>query len=241
VEHTPLAEGRILGVIESFKDTKKLIIILAGALCIIIAAVLLLSSSGGRRSAGGPQVVASQRVKIDLSKFDKTGVGAPAGEAEMAPSAPSTRPTEKAAAPVEAEKAPTAPTPPSKPTPAKAVKKKAEARKAAPPVQPPRGPKPPAKKTRVAAAKLPWAINVASFTDKRAAAKLRDRLNSAGFNAYNTEFVKDGTRWNRVRVGFYPTRDEAQLAVARIKSKVRIRQNPWVVRPLSSEVSAHLD
>jgi cell division protein FtsN len=228
-----------LSVIEIFKDTKKLIIILVGALCIIIAVVLLLSSSTGRRSAGGPQVVASQRVKIDLSKFDKPGAAAPVGEDEKA--LPSTRTPEKTTAPVKAEKAAPAAL---KPAPAKAVKpvnKAAEARKAAPPAPSPAAPKPSAKKTRVAAAKLPWAINVASFTDKRAAAKLRDRLKSAGFNAYTTEFVKDGTKWNRVRVGFYPTREAAEKAGAGIKTKTRIRQKPWVVRPLSSEVSAHLD
>jgi len=85
----------------------------------------------------------------------------------------------------------------------------------------------------------PWAVNVASFTHGEDAAKLRKTLVSLGYNAYMTRFVKDGTLFYRIRVGFYPTRGEAEAIGRKIASKYRYVGTPWVVRPGRTEVASH--
>lgn len=201
---------------------RKKLIILLGVVCVIAAAVIFLLPYMEQKPVKGPEVLTSQRVKIDLNKFKTAGEEKAVEGAEKPATAPvPAGPVVKAPEPVKKQAAEVKPTP---------------AKKATTPTQ-----KPPAGKPTVAEAKrLPWAINLASFTEKGAAVKLRNRLKSAGYNAYTTEFVKDGTRWNRVRVGFYPTKEAAEKAGREIKSKVRIGQRPWVVKPPTNEVRKHL-
>jgi len=85
----------------------------------------------------------------------------------------------------------------------------------------------------------PWAVNVASFTHGDDAAKLRDLLLSIGYNAYMTKFVKDGTLFYRIRVGFYSTRAEASQVGRKIAARYRYVGTPWVVKPGRDEVVSH--
>ena len=79
-----------------------------------------------------------------------------------------------------------------------------------------------------------WAVNVASYPNQKDAEAFRDSLKSAGYNAYITEFIKDGMTWSRVRVGFYHTQTDAKNAGKEIKQKMKLHQDPWIVRPFSS-------
>ena len=81
-----------------------------------------------------------------------------------------------------------------------------------------------------------WAINTASFINKDEARKFMTALKKAGYNAYITTFFKDGENWNRVRVGFYNSKEEADRAADKISSKYDV-SSPWVVMPSSNEVS----
>lgn len=83
-----------------------------------------------------------------------------------------------------------------------------------------------------------WAINVASFTNRKHATDLEAGLEVAGYNPYITEFMKDNRKWYRVRVGFYKTRDEALAAGGRIKSRFNVG-SAWVVKPSADEIEAH--
>lgn len=79
-----------------------------------------------------------------------------------------------------------------------------------------------------------WAINVASYPNQKDAEAFRDSLKSSGYNAYITEFVKSDVTWRRVRVGFYRTQTDARNAGKEIKLKMKLRQDPWIVRPFST-------
>lgn len=90
-----------------------------------------------------------------------------------------------------------------------------------------------------AAALKPWAINVASFPSLMDAQNLVARLKAAKFNAYITEFKKEGIKWYRVRVGFFTTKDEALKSGKKIQSKFRV-ETPWVVKPAKDEAAEHI-
>ncbi|MEE9613794.1 MAG: SPOR domain-containing protein, partial [Thermodesulfobacteriota bacterium] len=145
---------------------------------------------------------------------------------------------------------PTQPTPakpaPAKPAPAEPVPAKPEPVKPEPIAKTPEKPKPappepaPKKtaKTAVAPAKKPWAVNVASFISANEANKLRDKLRKAGYNAYTTEFIKDGRKWHRLRTGFYATKDEAGRAGKRISEKFGTT-SAWIVKPSAAEANKY--
>lgn len=80
-----------------------------------------------------------------------------------------------------------------------------------------------------------WAINIASYPNQKDAEALRDSLKSAGYSAYITEFSRGGVTWHRVRVGFYRTQTDAKNAGKEITKKMKLRQEPWIVRPFSAE------
>lgn len=205
-----------------------------------IACLLILFAAAGCGEKGDERVI-SKRVKIDLpekkadedlpeesvpeKKVTAEGAAAPVGEGS-----PMT------GAIVEADEKPAA-TFPARNAEAEAararavVEAKARAEAAARSA-------PSADRLRFASAN-PWAINVASFSRASAASDLRKRLNEAGYNAYTTEFIKDGKTWHRVRVGFYPTRDKALFDGKKIEITFRTAA-PWVVKPATEEVTANI-
>lgn len=87
-------------------------------------------------------------------------------------------------------------------------------------------------------AQKPYIVNVASFRTKSEALQVKDTLRKGGYNVYRTEFVKDGTKWHRIRVGFYPSRAEADKVSKEVVSKYGIKGG-WITRPSWSEYDAY--
>lgn len=98
--------------------------------------------------------------------------------------------------------------------------------------------KPAAKKAKSDNASKPFAVNVASFANLPEAQSLAGALKKAGYNSYITPFAKDDVQWQRVRVGFFTTREEAMKAGKAIQSKFRV-EAPWIVKPDLTERKAH--
>ncbi len=84
-----------------------------------------------------------------------------------------------------------------------------------------------------------WAVHLASFRTEKEAEGLVSRLLKAGYNAYITEFLKDGIKWHRVRVGFYGSKEEAKK-VARVLSEKYEKPGAWVVKPSKKEIVEHI-
>ncbi len=84
-----------------------------------------------------------------------------------------------------------------------------------------------------------WAVHLASFRTKKEAEGLVSRLLKAGYNAYITEFLKDGIEWHRVRVGFYGSKEEAKK-VAKMLSERYEKPGAWVVKPSKKEIVEHI-
>lgn len=83
-----------------------------------------------------------------------------------------------------------------------------------------------------------WIINVASFTESAPSKSLSKKLNDIGLLAYTTEFMKDGTQWYRVRVGFYPSKEKAQNTATRIKNDYSY--TGWITKASDAEKQKHL-
>ena len=106
-----------------------------------------------------------------------------------------------------------------------------------PPAQPPAQAKPeipvaaptkPSKKPATQEKKAgPWVINVASVQSKANAQHVLDRLKKGGYNAYIDEAQQDGTLWHRVRVGFFPSKEEARRTAQEISQSYGL-QGPWL-------------
>jgi cell division protein FtsN len=64
-----------------------------------------------------------------------------------------------------------------------------------------------------------WTVQVNAYPDETSAKQLVDRLKNKGYNAAVTEVQNNGKTWYRVRVGRYPTREEADKALETLKSK----------------------
>ncbi len=132
-----------------------------------------------------------------------------------------------------------------KPEPAPAQVAKAPAEKAPAPapavVKPkpvPKAPPAPTAKPKIASSQGNWVINVASFTEKAPANALKKKLTKGGHFAYNTEFMKDGTQWYRVRIGFYNSKEVAQKAANQIKSNYS--HTGWITKASDKEKQKHL-
>ncbi len=80
-----------------------------------------------------------------------------------------------------------------------------------------------------------YAIHVASFHGEKYARRLERAIDSAGYNAYITTFVKDNVNWYRVRVGFFEAKDDAKKTSAIISKRFK-QPGAWIVRPPKDEV-----
>ncbi|MGH8215571.1 MAG: SPOR domain-containing protein [Rhodanobacteraceae bacterium] len=71
-----------------------------------------------------------------------------------------------------------------------------------------------------------WAVQLAAFSDRSAAEKLRDRLRSQGFDGYvdSVKTSRGSTLW-RVRAGPFATREVAEGARGRIADQIKIKGN----------------
>jgi cell division septation protein DedD len=193
-------------IVSSLKDKKTLFTCIAIIVLAVVALALIFS--GGERSVEGELILASKRVK--LTAEERAGAVSPVKvEAEL----------------------------PEKPTPKKAVKKPVPKKVAKKPAPKKVAKKPvPKKKVAKLAATLPWGINLASFSKASAAKSLVTKLKSSDYNAYTTEFEKDGITWHRVRIGFFKSREEARKVADTLTKKRLVRNKPWVVKPQTDEV-----
>ena len=162
---------------------------------------------------GGSTVIAAPAVK------PVTPLPAPAASAPAAASAPSPAPME----PVEAESAASAPPPPT-PRPAPPAKADARADSAVPskgaaPATGSAAAAPEKGASRPAAAEGRFVVQVGAFADNAQVRDLRARLDKLGLRKHYVQAAdaKGGQRLNRVRLGPFPTRDEADRAAARLK------------------------
>ena len=217
------------------KGKKNLFVIAAIAVVVIIILIIAFFPKGEKEEQGA-QVI-TKRVKLNL--IDETvNVGENHMDKAEADAAHATEPA-NGPEPVKAEEA-RAVTPAPEPVKIVPAPVKTEAGKAAPVA------KAAPKKTQTAsiskvtlAARKPWAINVASFPDGEGARMLEKSLDAAGYNAYITHFSKDGIDWNRVRVGFYASKEEAQRSGEAIKRQYKV-QSPWIVMPTKEETSRYI-
>ena len=83
-----------------------------------------------------------------------------------------------------------------------------------------------------------WAVNVVSVRSKSDASNFIDRLKNGSYNAYITEFDKDNTHWFRVRIGFFPGKQKAEIAGQDILKRYSFK-NYWVVKPAKKEILAN--
>lgn len=214
------------------KDRKTLVTCIA--IIVLAAIALVLIFSGGEREVDGPVILASKRVKLTAEERKV------AAEVKSAPKAP-----EKAAKPAPAKKPVVKKKAPAKkkavakkkPAPKKAVAKKPAVKKAVARKAPPKKKVPKkAATTSSLTASLPWAINLASFSKLSAAEALVVKLKASGYNAYTTEFVKDGRNWNRVRIGFFKSREDALKSADMLSKRMLVKSKPWVVKPQTDEI-----
>ena len=141
---------------------------------------------------------------------------APAGEEKAAPKkAKEKAPAVEAKKPVAVKKKPvvTKKKPVTKPVRKAAVVKKAEGGEA-------------------------WAINVASYASAKVARETAKKFKAAGYNAYTVGFDYRGVHWNRLRVGFYPSRAAAEKEAKKLSRRFKI-EGAWVAKPSKKEVRSH--
>lgn len=205
-----------------YKESKNFI--LSAVAAAILGYILLFTFGGCSGGEDEPEVVKSKRVRVELPEEDVSagkdlppvGEGSPMVKAAEEAREGATEAVVKDEKPAEVEK--------KTEEPARQAKKTA-------PAEPER--------PALSASDAEYAINVASFTDPKGANDLMKKLSRDGYNAYITEFTKNGTRWHRVRVGFFATRDEAKNTGSAIKKSYRV-DTPWIVKPSSDEVEQHL-
>jgi cell division septation protein DedD len=191
---------------------------------IILIALLAVIGAGGwffflRGEEPEPTTeVISKKIKI---AGGEEAPGAPGG------AFPAIKPEKAPFPPPGTKKAPV----PKPPTAAKIAKK--------PAASSPPAPEPPAAKVKRAALTSPYAVNVSSFSHRADAVKLSGALTTDGYNSYVTEFTHKNQRWYRVRVGFFPTRGEADRIRGELAAKLNT-PGAWVVKPTRSEVSKHM-
>lgn len=242
----------------NLKDKK--ILAAAAAASIVAILILLVFLPSGKKEGEGE--VISKRVKIDIQTMDTAPIDsttspaasiepaevAPLQGAPVQPAAPAPLPAAEPVMPAKAE--PAAPKAAVK-APVKQIDEPVE--KAMVKTQPKEAKKKeasaPKAKTSEKSRKVaevrekvlnsnPWAINVASFPSLAEAQTLAGALRKEGFKSYITDFTKDGVRWHRVRVGFFKTRESADIAGRKIEGKFRV-QSPWIVKPSKDETRSH--
>lgn len=222
------AQGKI-------RSTAVLTVISAVAGAAVVLGAYFLLRAPAPEDASGP-IVVSKRVRIDLKALDARPVetaNAPVGQSEAPSGEPEAKQDEDPARQNQAMDAKAKATLVIDKV-KKEVEESGQAPKAEKAAKKKDAPKP-RKKALALLLKQPWIVNAASFSTSSEAAGLASMLREAGFNAYLTEFTKDGKKWHRVRVGFFSTRQEAQKASKAIATKHRVK-SPWVAKAAKEEI-----
>ncbi len=223
-----------------YMKSNKVFFLLSLAAAVLGTLASFLIGGCTKKSEDQNRIIASKRVKVHIKepalppkKAEEKKKTAPSREAAVktVKAAPSKTQAERKSS---AGKEPRV----KKPAKAAAAKKAPQPRPALRAAAGKKAPSPAPRRKAVKTAR-PWAVNVASFTHGNDAEKLRKLLISLGYNAYMTKFVKDGTLFYRIRVGFYPSREEASAVGRKIAAKYRYVGTPWVVKPGRAEVAAH--
>jgi septal ring-binding cell division protein DamX len=124
-------------------------------------------------------------------------------------------PRPKAAAPVKEAQSSKKTHPPAKPEQDKKEAKQAEpSAKTAAPAE---------KKEAKPSEARKFTIQVVSFKEQKEADKLVESLTKRNFPAYSRNVVIKGEKWHRVRVGSYPTADEAKKVAAKLESEKKFK------------------
>ncbi|HHL40522.1 MAG TPA: hypothetical protein ENJ37_08450 [Deltaproteobacteria bacterium] len=88
------------------------------------------------------------------------------------------------------------------------------------------------------AAARPWAVNLATYGTRADAEGLAALVERAGFNAYITELLYDGDTLYRVRVGFFPSGEQARRVANELAMRFSLEKT-WIVVPSEDEVEEH--
>lgn len=81
----------------------------------------------------------------------------------------------------------------------------------------------------------PWAVQVFASHSYNRARDLRDQMDKEGFPVYQTKTTVEGQRWHRVKIGFYCTKEEANMVGKIVVSGSRA-EGYWTVLPYEKEV-----
>ncbi len=85
-----------------------------------------------------------------------------------------------------------------------------------------------------------YVVSVTSIKVPARAAEFTERLKAAGYNAYTSSAVVKGTRWHRVRVGFFKDRSVAKQVLSKIrKAYGKKAASAWVARAPGTESAKH--
>lgn len=83
-----------------------------------------------------------------------------------------------------------------------------------------------------------WAVQASAYLSAAGAQTALEALRTAGYSAYIVESVDEGRLWRKVRVGFYPSLQEAREVARRIRSVTGVSSSAWAVRPSPEELAA---
>ncbi len=83
--------------------------------------------------------------------------------------------------------------------------------------------------------KFNWVINVSSDVKKDEISRLALNLMDSNYFVYLTEFDHENIKYTRLRVGFYPSREDADSDAGILKDKLNL-PGIWVVRAGPEEV-----
>ena len=84
----------------------------------------------------------------------------------------------------------------------------------------------------------PWAVQVYSGRSHQEVENLSDKLNKKGYAAYVTSVTLNNEEWHRLRIGFFPTKDEAEKVGKRVLADFQLASF-WAVLPSKGEITAH--
>lgn len=83
-----------------------------------------------------------------------------------------------------------------------------------------------------------YVVSLSSFRERSKATSLAKKLSADGYNAYVTEIVSKGTRWYRVRCGFFAGFTEATRVKDRLEKRY-FAKGAWVDKPTKDEVAKY--
>ncbi|MFH1624782.1 MAG: SPOR domain-containing protein, partial [Pseudomonadota bacterium] len=84
----------------------------------------------------------------------------------------------------------------------------------------------------------PWAVQVLSRKSYEEVRGALDKIRKEGYPAYITSIVLNKEKWYRLRIGFYPTRKEAQKVGEEVVTDFGM-EGFWTVLPNGKEIKAH--